>query len=87
MEAARRARTPRPERGLVDDVPPGVAGSSELGSTVDRLRLAVEQIRVGTLIGGGPGGVGGVGLGRLEETVKEQAIELVALRGKTRSGW
>jgi len=24
---------------------------------------------------------------RLEETVKEQAIELVALRGKTRSGW
>jgi len=26
-------------------------------------------------------------IGRLEETVKEQAIELVALRGKTRSGW
>mgnify|MGYP006353787043 CR=1 FL=1 len=26
-------------------------------------------------------------VGRLEETVKEQAIELVALRGKTRSGW
>jgi hypothetical protein len=26
-------------------------------------------------------------LARLEETVKEQAIELVALRGKTRSGW
>ncbi len=24
---------------------------------------------------------------RLEETVKEQAIELVALRGKSRSGW
>jgi hypothetical protein len=24
---------------------------------------------------------------RLEETVKEQAIELVALRGKQRSGW
>lgn len=26
-------------------------------------------------------------IARLEETVKEQAIELVALRGKTRSGW
>ena len=26
-------------------------------------------------------------IGRLEETVKEQAIELVALRGKSRSGW
>jgi len=26
-------------------------------------------------------------IGRLEETVKEQAIELVALRGKTRLGW
>jgi len=26
-------------------------------------------------------------IARLEETVKEQAIELVALRGKQRSGW
>src|ERR1035438_8221757 len=26
-------------------------------------------------------------IARLEETVKEQAIELVALRGKARSGW
>jgi transposase len=26
-------------------------------------------------------------IARLEETVKEQAIELVALRGKSRSGW
>jgi len=26
-------------------------------------------------------------IARLEETVKEQAIELVALRGKGRSGW
>ena len=26
-------------------------------------------------------------IARLEEAVKEQAIELVALRGKTRSGW
>jgi transposase-like protein len=26
-------------------------------------------------------------IARLEETVKEQAIELVALRGKTSSGW
>src|SRR3954451_16595281 len=26
-------------------------------------------------------------IARWEETVKEQAIELVALRGKTRSGW
>ena len=26
-------------------------------------------------------------IARLEETIKEQAIELVALRGKTRSGW
>jgi transposase-like protein len=26
-------------------------------------------------------------IARLEETVKEQAIELVALRGKTRSAW
>jgi len=26
-------------------------------------------------------------ISRLEETVKEQAIELVALRGKGRSGW
>jgi transposase-like protein len=26
-------------------------------------------------------------IGRLEETVKEQAIELVVLRGKQRSGW
>ena len=26
-------------------------------------------------------------IARLEETVKEQAIELVALRGKTRLGW
>jgi hypothetical protein len=26
-------------------------------------------------------------IARLEETVKEQVIELVALRGKSRSGW
>lgn len=26
-------------------------------------------------------------IARLEETVKEQAIELVALRGEARSGW
>src|SRR3954451_6000071 len=53
---------------------------------------ALAQARPG--VRAGQGGAADAELGaaraeiaRLEETVKEQAIELVALRGKTRSGW
>lgn len=52
---------------------------------------ALAQSRPGVRAGGGAQDAELVAaraeIARLEETVKEQAIELVALRGKTRSGW
>ena len=42
-----------------------------------------ERDRGGRRVGGGAGRRSA----RLEETVKEQAVELVALRGKQRLGW
>jgi transposase-like protein len=51
---------------------------------------ALAQSRPGRRNGGGEDAelaAARAEIARLEETVKEQAIELVALRGKRRSGW
>jgi transposase-like protein len=51
---------------------------------------ALAQSRPGVRAGGGEDAELAAArseIARLEETVKEQAIELVALRGKRRSGW
>jgi transposase-like protein len=66
-------------------------------TTVMRIRRVGREGALSALARSKPGrreGVAGAELAaaraeiaRLEETVKEQAIELVALRGKTRSGW
>jgi len=69
-------------------------------TTIMRIRRVGREGALGALAQSRPGGRrdgGGVRdaelvaarseIARLEETVKEQAIELVALRGKTRSGW
>jgi transposase-like protein len=51
---------------------------------------ALAQSRPGVRAGGGEDAELAAArseIARLEETVKEQAIELVALRGKQRSGW
>ena len=67
-------------------------------TTIMRIRRVGREGALTALASSRPGG-GGRGvvdgellaaraeIARLEETVKEQAIELVALRGKTRSGW
>jgi len=67
-------------------------------TTIMRIRRVGREGALTALASSKPGGgargvVGGelvaarLEIARLEETVKEQAIELVALRGKTRSGW
>jgi len=67
-------------------------------TTIMRIRRVGREGALTALASSKPGGGarGGVDaellaaraeIARLEETVKEQAIELVALRGKTRSGW
>lgn len=67
-------------------------------TTIMRIRRVGREGALAALASSKPGG-GGRGavdgellaaraeIARLEETVKEQAIELVSLRGKTRSGW
>lgn len=67
-------------------------------TTIMRIRRVGREGALTALASSKPGG-GGRGtvdvellaaraeIARLEETVKEQAIELVALRGKARSGW
>ena len=69
-------------------------------TTIMRIRKVGREGALSALAQSRPGaraGAGGVQdaelaaaraeIARLAETVKEQAIELVALRGKTRSGW
>jgi transposase-like protein len=66
-------------------------------TTIMRIRRVGREGALGALSQSKPGRREGVvdaelaaareEIKRLEETVKEQAIELVALRGKTRSGW
>ena len=66
-------------------------------TTIMRIRRVGREGALTALAQSKPGRPGGPGdaeleaaraeIARLEETVKEQAIELVALRGKTRSGW
>jgi transposase-like protein len=68
-------------------------------TTIMRIRRVGREGALGALAQSRPGRRDGSGaqdgelqaarseIARLEETVKEQAIELVALRGKTRSGW
>jgi transposase-like protein len=66
-------------------------------TTIMRIRRVGREGALTALASSKPGGARGVvdaelaaarlEIARLEETVKEQAIELVALRGKTRSGW
>ena len=67
-------------------------------TTIMRIRKVGREGALGALAQSRPGRRDGSGedpqlaaaraeIARLEETVKEQAIELVALRGKTRSGW
>jgi transposase-like protein len=67
-------------------------------TTIMRIRRVGREGALGALAQSRPGRRDGRGedpelvaarleIARLEETVKEQAIELVALRGKSRSGW
>jgi transposase-like protein len=67
-------------------------------TTIMRIRRVARAGALSALAQSRPGVRPGVGedaelaaaraeIARLEETVKEQAIELVALRGKQRSGW
>ena len=67
-------------------------------TTIMRIRRVGRAGALGALAQSKPGRSGASGedaelqaaraeIARLEETVKEQAIELVALRGKQRSGW
>jgi transposase-like protein len=66
-------------------------------TTIMRIRRVGREGALSALASSKPGRPGAVEdaelaaaraeIARLEETVKEQAIELVALRGKTRSGW
>lgn len=68
-------------------------------TTIMRIRRVGREGALGALAQSRPGRQNNAGvqdgqlraaraeIARLEETVKEQAIELVALRGKARSGW
>ncbi|MDQ3676076.1 MAG: hypothetical protein M3401_04610 [Actinomycetota bacterium] len=69
-------------------------------TTIMRIRRVGREGALGALAQSKPGRRNGAGdpaeaelraaraeIARLEETVKEQAIELVALRGKASSGW
>ncbi len=66
-------------------------------TTIMRIRKVAREAALAGLAASKPGtrgqgedaelAVARAEISRLEETVKEQAIELVALRGKQRSGW
>lgn len=67
-------------------------------TTIMRIRKVAKEGALHALASSRPGGRRGAGedaelaaaraeVARLEEAVKEQAIELVMLRGKQRSGW